>query len=60
MSPPAPLPGQGALAALVTLFGGKPLWDTYFTATNKPIRGTIGAEAALTGTRAMTVAFDAM
>ena len=60
MSPPAPLPGQGALAALVTLFGGKPLWDTYFMATNKPLRGTISAEVALSFTRGMTVAFDAM
>ena len=60
MYPPAPLPGQGALAALVTLVGGKPLWDTYFTATNKPIRGTISAELSLTYTRGMMVAFDAM
>ena len=34
-------PGQGWLATLVTMCGGKPLWDTYHTMFDKPIKGDV-------------------
>ena len=54
------MPGQGGLATLVTVLGGKPIWDTYHTMFNKPTKGTVSAVMALAGTKFMQVAFDSL
>jgi hypothetical protein len=52
--------GQGELATWVTVCGGKPLWDTYYTMFNRVPKGTLSAAGALSHTRAMQVVFDSL
>ena len=53
-------PGQGGLATLVAVCGGKPLWDTYHTMFDKVIKGSFHAPMALAATRAQLVTFDSL
>jgi len=52
--------GQGGLATLAAVCGGKPLWDTYHTMFDKPIQGGQTAAAALTFTRFLQVVVDSL
>jgi hypothetical protein len=52
--------GQGGLATLVAVCGGKPLWDTYHTMFDKPVQGAYTAASALTVTRFMQVVMDSL
>ena len=54
------IPGQGALASLATIFGAKPLWDTFHQVSGRPALGSMSADTALSMTRFLTVAFDSL
>ena len=52
--------GQGGLATLAAVCGGKPLWDTYHTMFDKPTQGNFTAAAALASTRFIQVVMDSL
>ena len=54
------LSGQGVMATLATILGGKPLWDTFHKFSDRPIRGSMTAEVALGFTRVMMVTLDSL
>ena len=52
--------GQGVVAAVVTLFGGKPVFDAYNVIHETPMRNGQNPIQALTMTRVYEVCFDAL
>ena len=52
--------GQGVVAAMVTLFGGKPVFDAYNVIYDKPTGGDWNPVHTLSMTRAYEVCFDAL
>ena len=45
---------------LITVGGGKPLWDTFHTMTGRAIQGQLSADMALVMTRVFTVILDSL
>jgi len=52
--------GQGALATLATITGGKLLWDTSHVMTGRNPVGGFSSDAALVTTRFTTVVLDSL